>query len=193
MIIEKLYHNNREFVVVISEVVNRNALTSNQLVGLVSDLPDGVLAAQFLRSNLIVAPIYLIAAAQNALNSWLGNYAHSRSLSVEIAVYASAQKQISNALQAVGVEKLPESVALVAIGEDKQNTVEYGNTIISKVGPEKSPLFEQSEERFERIKKHFGVTDTEIQTIAESESLQTRFDALTRCLVSKVSLVAFET
>ncbi len=193
MIIEKLYHSDSEFVVIATELVNKNALTSSQLIEIASNLPNGVLATQFLRADLVAGPIYLMAVAQNALNAWRGNYAHSRSLSVEIVVYASAQRQISNALQELGVENMPESVALVAIGENESNTVEHVSAIINWVGHERHPLFEQSKERFEQIKKHFGITDIEIQAIAESESLSARFDALTRCLVNKVSLVAFET
>lgn len=193
MIVERIYHDEREFIVVATEIVNKNALTSNQLVEIAADSPDGVLAIQFLRADLVAGPIYLIAVAQNALNAWMGCYSHARSLSVEIVVYASAQRQISIALQTLGIEDLPHSVALIVIGEDEQNTIEHVNKIIERVGHEKTPPFEQSEERYERIMRWFGITDIEIRSIAESESLSARFDALIRCLVNKVSLVAFNT
>lgn len=192
MLIEELYYEDDVLFVGFAEIENVNTLSKDDLISLASKVPEHVLAIQFLDSSLISGLGHLLSASQNALNAWKGNYALSRTLSVEILVYASAQRQISKALDIIGISEKSRTLALVVLG-DNQEKVRYAtDDIISQVGHETKQMFEQNQERFERVSRAFSISMVEIQTISNSDQLDDLFDALTRCVMNKVSLVALD-
>jgi tRNA threonylcarbamoyladenosine modification (KEOPS) complex Cgi121 subunit len=142
---------------------------------------------------LIANEIHLLSAAQNAIQAQQGDYMTSRSLDVEIIVFASAQRQIGRALEALGVHDGLAEIALVVIGPDPSSVERSINDLADTIGTEILPSFTATSERIKRVKQHFQISDREINTLSESETLESQLDALSRCIVSRVSLVAFDT
>lgn len=193
MRIELLKSNDIEHVVGISEIHNSNNLTQDELIDLAKSMSDNSLTVQLMNGLLITDDSHLLSAAQNAVNALSGKYMLSRSLDVEIIVYASAQRQIGRALDELGVYDGLEHVAVVVIGKDQKSVEQSLEEIIRKMGTEFSNTFEASKERFDRIKTHFKIDEKEIGTFTDSDDELERQKALSRCIVSRVSLVAIDT
>lgn len=192
MRIENLQVNDTVKVVGISEIHNPNHLTQNELIDFAKSLSTDSLTVQLLNGLLIADDTHLLSAAQNALNALNGKYMLSRSLDVEIIVYASAQRQIGRALEDIGVHNGLENLAVVVIAKDRKTVKQTLDKITKKVGQEFSNPFEPNRERFDRVKKHFKIGETEIGVFTDSDDILELQKALSRCVVSRVSLVAID-
>lgn len=116
----------------------------------------------------------------------------SRSLDVEIIVFASAQRQIGRALDALGVYDGLNEIAVVVVGTDASSVEESIRDLAGKIGNEIIPPFAVTSERIERTKDHYRISDKEIGAISTSDTIESQLAALSRCIVSRVSLVAFD-
>ncbi|NHJ12499.1 MAG: hypothetical protein EAX95_02430 [Candidatus Thorarchaeota archaeon] len=175
------------------EISNSNQLEQNEFLDIAKKCSKDLLALQFLDASLIAGTDHLISAAQNALNALAGKYSTARSLDVEIILYASCQHQIGVALEALGVKDGLASVALVVIAEDANQIREAASKIIPLIGYEIPNHFPASDERILRICEHFGIDLSEILAISATDKLEAKYNALKRCISSRVSMVAFET
>ena len=193
MRIEQLGVNGTDKVVGIAELRNSNNLKQKELIQLATSMSSDSLTVQLLNGLLIANEIHLLSAAQNAIRAQQGDYMVSRSLDVEIIVFASAQRQIGRALEALGVHDGLDEIALVVIGTDNSSVEHSIKDLVDTIGTETVPSFSATNERMVRVKKHFQIGDKEINAISDSETLESRLDALARCIVSRVSLVAFDT
>ena len=128
---------------------------------------------------------HLFFAAVNAVKAHEAGAAISRSLAIEVLLYASCQDQISRALDVVGVTPSTERVALVVLA-DGEEVAEgaLGRASVALGGGDDSVLG-LDEEKFVRIKEAFGVSDSELEAVGGSE-----LDALTRLLVERGALLA---
>ncbi len=192
MRIEKIGTENHEKTVGIAEFQNTRELTQNQLIQLVVTLSSDETTIQLLNGLLISDEIHLLSAAENAINAQHGNYMLSRSLDVEIIVFASAQRQIGKAIEALGVYDGLDEVAAVVLGGDAKSVENTIQKLTEKIGQEIIPAFPPTMERIRRIKKQFEISNTEISAISDSESIESQMAALSRCVVSRVSLVAID-
>ena len=193
MRIEQLGVNGTDKVVGIAELRNSNNLKQKELIQLATSMSSDSLTVQLLNGLLIANEIHLLSAAQNAIRAQQGDYMISRSLDVELIVFASAQRQIGRALEALGVHDGLDEIALVVIGTDNSSVEHSIKDLVDTIGTETLPSFSATIERMERVKKHFQIGDKEISAISDSETLESQLDALARCIVSRVSLVAFDT
>jgi len=121
--IEIVDSNETTHVIGVSEINNSNRLTQDELLSLAKSMSSDTVIVQLMNGELIADETHLLSAVQNALNAQNGEYMLSRSLDVEIIVYASAQRQIGRALDELGVYDDLEHIAAVTIGTDKK-TVE---------------------------------------------------------------------
>jgi tRNA threonylcarbamoyladenosine modification (KEOPS) complex Cgi121 subunit len=176
----------------VSEIHNSNSLNQDDLLELAKTLTRPTMSVQLMNGDLVVDETHLLSAAQNALNAQFGNYMHSRSLDVEIIVYASAQKQIGRALEDLGVFDGVEHVAVVAIGKDMGAVKQTINEIVKRIGTMSARPFGATKDRFERILKHFQIEMDEVRTLTDSDDVVKLQKALSRCVVSRVSLVAID-
>ena len=192
MRIEQLSIDHDNKVIGIAELQNSNNLTQKNLIQLAAGLSNDSLTVQLLNGLLIADEIHLLSATQNALNAEFGNYMLSRSLDVEIIVFASTQRQIGKALDTLGVYDGLREIAVVVVGPDVMSVEETILNLAKNLGEETIPPFPATEERLNRIKSHYEISDREINCISESDELSSQMSALSRCLVSRVSLVAFD-
>jgi tRNA threonylcarbamoyladenosine modification (KEOPS) complex Cgi121 subunit len=192
MRVEDIAHGSSTFKVGISEICNESKLSQDAFLDLARTLAPDVSACQFLDSTLIAGTGHLLSAAQNALNAQLGGYSIARSLDVEIILYASCQHQIGIALETFGVKDDLESVALVVVGNTEDIVRDRIASAISDIGHEISPPFAASGPRIDTIMTHFNIGKEEIDSIAISKEVTHRYDALARCVSSRVSMVALD-
>ena len=192
MIVENLVCDDEHLIVGITELINEKKLGKDYFIKLSSKKYDNIEAVQFLNASLIAGKYHLLSAAQNALNARVGDYAISRSLDVEIIVYASAQRQIGRALDELGVHSDMETVAVVVIGKDMHAIHMCIEHLIQQVGAERTSIFASNDRKLHHIMEHFGVKEIEIRALTNSKKIQDLFDALTRCIVSRISIVALD-
>lgn len=192
MLVEKLSIGDDEITLGLTEAVNSKGLTKDQLLSLASDSVDDFLALQFFRADVTSGAGHVLSAAQNAVNAWQGGYGKTRSLSMEFLVYSSAQRQIGRALEEMGVRDGMESVAIAVIGKDQSDIESCLKNLIEAIGTEADPMFEASAERLQKVMTHFDIKIKEIEALTSSAKLEEKMSALTRCVASRVSLVAFE-
>jgi tRNA threonylcarbamoyladenosine modification (KEOPS) complex Cgi121 subunit len=190
--IEQLEDENNVEVIGITELHNSNHLKQDELIQLAKSLSSGSLAVQLLNGLLIADETHLLSAVQNAINAKRGDYMLSRSLDVEIIVFASAQRQIGRALDELGVYDGLDEIAAVVVGTDTSVVEDTIRDLTGKIGNEVIPAFAATNERIERIKDHYQINDKEIRAISDSDKIESQLAALSRCLVSRVSLVAFD-
>lgn len=192
MRIEQLGTESNSGVIGIAELHNSNHLKQDELIQLAKSVSSDSLTVQLMNGLLIADETHLLSAAQNAINAKRGEYMLSRSLDVEIIVFASAQRQIGRALDALGVYDGLDEIAVVVVGPDTSSTKDSIQDLAGKIGNEVIPSFTATSERIERIKDHYQISDKEIGAISDSDTVESQLAALSRCLVSRVSLVAFD-
>ena len=193
MILETVEYENKIFWAGIAELFSSSHMGTDALVKLASEKDEGIYAIQFLDSSLIVSIGHLLSAAQNAVNAWKGDYMLTRGLDAEILVYASAQRQISRAIENLGIRDGLQSIALVVVGGSKKDVRNVITKMITKVGEEAKTAFVPDRERLERIMHHYGVNEKEVKALTDSDEVEIWAEALSRCVVSRVSLVALDT
>lgn len=192
MLVEDLTYGVSDFKIGIAEIQNENKLGQDALLALAKTLAPNIMACQFLDSSLVAGTGHLLSAAQNALNAHLGGYPVARSLDVEIILYASCQPQIGIALETLGVKDDLQSIALVVVGDTEEQVHDCVVGAISAIGPEISPSFAASESRIDAIMNHFEIGHEEVNAISVSRKMAHRYDALSRCVSSRVSMVALD-
>lgn len=187
-----LVHGDATLFVGVSELENEQKARTDEIISFASEKLDGVMVLQFLDSSLVAGHDHLFSAAQNALNAWRGGYSVARSLDVEILRYASGQNQIGVAMDTMGIKETTQFVAAVIVAEDEEKVKDQFSRILEQLGPEVDPSFVPNEVKIKSIMKHFEVTEAELATITTSDSQDERYQALTGCVMSKVSMVALE-
>ncbi|MHA2603126.1 MAG: KEOPS complex subunit Cgi121 [Candidatus Thorarchaeota archaeon SMTZ1-83] len=192
MRLETLTSEKGVFHIAVGELKNTKNLNKDAMISLASEKAEGIEVVQLLESALIAGEEHLLSAAQNALNAWMGNYAISRGLDVEILLYASGQYQIGVALEKMGITDESESVAAVVLATDESNLRSHVNHIIDRIGSEVRQPFAPTQERIQSIMTHFGINETEISAVTSSDTLEARYQALSGCVTSRVSMVALD-
>lgn len=192
LIIESLSTKEGNLIIGISEIKNTNCLGTNELLEVAKSLSKSALAFQFFNSMMIVDEMHLLSSAQNAVHAMNGEYMISRSLDVELVVYSSAQHQIGLALDIMGVKNQLSSLGVVCIDADEKNVRKCLDGVSKSVGEEITPMFCPTPEKIKSLMETFGITELEMKQFTEATDLASRVQALSRCVVSRVSMVSVE-
>ena len=190
MILENLTTKDGVLIIGISEVKNSNNLGTNDLLEIAKSFSKSVLAFQFFNSMMIVDEMHLLSSAQNAVYAMNGEYMISRSLDVELVVYSSAQHQIGVALDIMGVKDQLASVAVVCIDKDEKRVRKCLADVLEKVGEEVAPMFSPTAKKISSLMETFDITELEMKQFTDATDLTSRVQALSKCVVSRVSMVS---
>jgi len=174
----------------ISEFKNSAHLNRKALLSLANSKSESTLAIQFFDSSMIVDELHLLSAVQNAVNAWRGGYMKSRSLDVEIVVYASAQHQIGRALELMGVTDETESITVVVLGQQLDKVKECMSTLGPAIGKEITPGFHKTLDRIKALMKVFNISEPEVALFLTRHDKKSWQRAVSKCLVSRISQVA---
>jgi tRNA threonylcarbamoyladenosine modification (KEOPS) complex Cgi121 subunit len=143
---------------------------------------------QFFDSNLIATCEHLYFAVLNALYAFKNYTNISKSLAVEIMLYASSQHQIQKAIQVIGLKTDTSEIAVVIIGETVEQVkaalddlsvnlcVDFCDDVLD-LTPKKSAL----------IKQVFNITPLMVEVAAKGRGDDL---ALVALVVEKVALLA---
>ncbi len=192
MRLEKLVSPKGALSVGIAELQNERKLGKDALIKNAIEVSGNILAVQMLNPYLIVDTHHLLSAAQNAVNAWYGKYAQARTLDIEIAIFASGQKQIGRALDTFGVSEGMNTVAVVIVDEKRECIMECYIDLQERIGPVSETQFSSDETRLMAIMKQFDIEKPEIMALTDTDDLPSIQSALSRCVVSRVTSVALE-
>ncbi len=151
------------------------------------DMPQGV-CAQFFDSKLVATWQHLYFAVLNALLAFKNERNISKSLEMEVMLYASAQRQIRKAIQLTGVKRSSTNMAIVIIGE-KPESVKALLSAVSKHISEmpNETVLEVSKDKLRCIREAFGITKRELETVLEKDDAK---QALVKLVVERIALLS---
>jgi KEOPS complex subunit Cgi121 len=125
---------------------------------------------QFFDADLIATEQHLYFAVLNALEAFKNKTNLSKSLAMEIMLYASAQRQIQKAISKSGIKPESTNMATVIISQDttELKTVLDAVTLVLGNNPDESVL-KMSTQKMKRIKETFQISDKELETASKDK------------------------
>ena len=126
---------------------------------------------------------HLYMAAANAVKAYEGVGALSRSLPVEILLYASCSDQIKKAILAMGVTASTMRLALLVMVRSKASAEKVYRQAAGLLGVEDDGVLDVTEDKFERLKSTFGIGDKAIEAVGGD-----KLKALTDLIVERGAL-----
>jgi len=144
---------------------------------------------QFFDATLIAGWEHLYFAALNALNAFKNKQNISNSLAVEALLFASAQRQITKAVETLGIRPESSQVAVLIIAETRQKataTLEIISKTIS--GERDDKTLELTDEKIEGIKSLFDISNLELKAKLRKEGLER--EALIDLVIEHAALLA---
>jgi tRNA threonylcarbamoyladenosine modification (KEOPS) complex Cgi121 subunit len=127
---------------------------------------------QIFDADTIAGRKHLEYATLNALNAFKSKNNISRTPTIEIILYASAQKQIGRAFKTVGVKTHTKNLILLALTGQREEAEEFLKVIQKIVGGEiNNDLVENfSKRKLNNLKKIFNISNREIETLKTSKT-----------------------
>lgn len=149
---------------------------------------------QLFDSSLIASWEHLFFSALNALRAFNYGKNISNNLSVECLLYASGQRQINVAVKNLGVNPHTRNIAVILIGNVTGALHEvYKKVLLITKGVEnEGVLLISNKEKFDKIRNFFQITETELNTICDSDEWSSCVNALTRYCIDRSSLLILQ-
>ncbi len=144
---------------------------------------------QFFDATLIAGWEHLYFATLNALNAFKSKQNISNSLAMEALLFASAQRQISRAVEMLGIRPESSQVAVLIIAETrKRATTALGIISENLSGERDDSILKLTDEKIEGIKRLFEISDLEIKAKLRKET--TEREALIDLVIEHIALLA---
>jgi len=128
--------------------------------------------------HILVSVLTALEAINHKLNI-------TKNLSMEVLVRASAQRQITEAINILGVKKSICDIAFIVIGEKSEKVEEALNALIRSYGDRVDEHLLE-EDRSSQIMEVYGISEEEVR--AENEYSKGRWEAIKNLIAEKVAL-----
>lgn len=148
--------------------------------------------AQIVDASYIAGKPHLLFAFLNAKKSFEEGLAISENLEMETLLYASGSRQISRAIEMLGVRPRTSKIGVIVFASSGSEVEEAENKLIKLVAGvrDDSVLEIKDRGKVEDLMKTFGVTKLELETMTSSEISMK--EALTWLIVERVSLLSIK-
>lgn len=149
----------------------------------------GNACVQFFDAKLIAGWQHLYFAALNAVNAFKNKLNISNNLGIEILLYASAQRQIKEAMRLIGIHPNSREVAVVIIANtrseassvlDKISVLLTGSTLDDRI-------LELTDDKVKGIRRFFEISDKELKIMVDKENDER--EALQNLVIEHVALL----
>lgn len=145
----------------------------------------GILASQLFDNLYIWGFRHLYSATWHALKAMKNDRMISKTLSIEVLLYAAAQRQIKKAIAILGVKKTTKDVAGILLGETSQDIINAYHQLQEElhIKPNINLLddFVSKNELFIKILNNDGFNATDFS-----------FDEIEKAILQKIALLALE-
>ena len=144
---------------------------------------------QFFDAMLIAGWQHLYFAVLNAVNAFKSKLNISNNLGIEVLLYASAQRQITEAVKRIGITTSTRNVATVIVA----NTRDEASSLLSTVSSlltgsiRDDRLLELTDDKVEGVRRLFGISDIELESKVEKEDGEK--EALMDLVIEHVALL----
>lgn len=167
----------------------------NVKIGDVDDLLETVrqrikeACIQFFDAKVIAGWEHLFFATLNALRVFENKMNISNSLTIEILLFASGQRQIRKALELLGIKPSSPLVAVIILDETKNMTAK-ALEIVSRIipGERDDSVLELTDEKIDTIRELFDISNLELRSKSKKEGFE-RQD-LIDLVIEHIALVA---
>jgi tRNA threonylcarbamoyladenosine modification (KEOPS) complex Cgi121 subunit len=155
-----------------------------------SDQP--LLAIQFFDADKIATYLHLLASAVHALQSFKISRNISKSVGTESLLYASAQRQISDAINKVGLKVTSQNVAVNLVGSQSDMIIKSMEKVRQELGgqADDSVLGIRDLRKTEVIMRTFEISDIELEAAKAGVDIGQVERAVTKRILSKMSIMA---
>lgn len=127
------------------------------------------LSLQIFDADLIAGYEHITLAVDLAVRAWSENRNIARTIAMEVLLYASAKRQIKDAIRAIGPSKTSKECVIVVLSKSRDD-LESAVTRLKGYGIEDEGLVLLSPRKIQKIIKTFDISETEL---AISKSLHT--------------------
>jgi KEOPS complex subunit Cgi121 len=133
---------------------------------------------------------HLYFAVLNALTAFKNKANVSRSLAMEIMLYASAQRQIRKATEILGVRPTSTKIAMVMVGDEAEDLESLLSRISKQINAESDEkVIELTDEKMVSVRRTFSITDEELRTVMKGHETK---KALVDLVIERMALLATE-
>lgn len=148
----------------------------------------GNACVQFFDASLIAGPEHLRFATLNALKAFRSRINISKSLGMEILLYASARRQIKEALARMGVKSSTRNVVVLVLTDKAAGRPTILKTIseLLRCKPDNS-VIDLTSSKIANLKKLFGISDLELK--ARTECKDNEKQALMDLVIEHMALL----
>lgn len=147
---------------------------------------------QAVNAAFIASPDHLLFAAMHALTAFHRGTNRASTLATEILRFAAAQRQISKALDTIGLDASTQHVGGVLIHTDAAHLKGVYQEFLRLAPATDTPsvLEIASNEKLVRIQKLFQITDLELEAISSTDSFTERTQAVQKLIYDRCALLA---
>lgn len=144
---------------------------------------------QILDAALVAGFEHIYFAVLNALKAFKTGINISRSLEVEVLLFASGQNQIKRAIEILGVKPYSSSAAVIIIADDRTEAIATLNYISNILDGEKDQcVIELTDKKVSSIIETFKISKLEIEASTRA-SLK---DAVKNIIIERAALLVTE-
>ena len=145
-------------------------------------------AVQFLNAELVATWQHLYFAVLNALMAFRNKSNTSKSVAMEIMLYASAQRQIRKAIELIGVKRDTLNIAVVIVGENSGKVQAVLSEVSKLIGAEPDEeVLKMSENKMQSVCRAFDITEKELGTVMKENNLE---QAVVDLVIERMALLA---
>ncbi len=143
---------------------------------------------QFFDARLVATWQHLYFAVLNAFTSFSNEQRISKSLTMEIMLYASAQRQIRKATEFIGIRPSSREIAVLILGE-KSERIEATLSAISRCmgGEHDDSVLALTRAKAAMIQKAFKISEAELEAVMEPEGFE---KALVDLVLERMALLS---
>ncbi|MEM3018028.1 MAG: KEOPS complex subunit Cgi121 [Candidatus Bathyarchaeia archaeon] len=145
---------------------------------------------QIMDGRGIVGFEHVFFAVLNSLKASRNNRMICDDLNLEIIVYASAQRQIKNGIEMLGVREDSKQLVLTAVSGDLGELLKLRDVVsgFKDLHRDSSVFTSWSQDRLDRAKRIFGVSDAEFESV-QSKDLPAN-EILEKLVIEKMALLS---
>lgn len=143
---------------------------------------------QLFDARLVATFDHLFFASLNALTAFKNRENISKSLAMEIMLYASGQRQIRKAMKLIGIKSNTQEIAVLVIGEDDEKV----NSAFTHIGnfanaKRDDGVLDLTEDKIEVIQRAFKISNEEIEAVMKNGDLK---EAIKKLIIERVALLS---
>ncbi len=149
---------------------------------------------QLVDAERIASPLHLLFATHHALQAFHQCTQRANTVGMELLRYAASQRQITRALDILGVTDSTTQVGGVLLGGSQESLRLIYLKLLSEIGAEDTPqvLEINSSAKAEAIQLAFDLGSTELEAILATDSPVDRYHAITKLVYERCALLAIE-